>query len=195
MSGTGRPMGTNSDPTRYDRIEELVSQGQPDSVIAKALMAEFGIGKSQAYAALRQFERETRELRNQDLADRRARVITELQALQAQARNVARVAIEGYDVVAGVDGEGQPRTAKTKDPKAAAMALSTCQQLYNRIIAVDGLSTETEAKVELLRLRLLEKSGLTPEQLEKLIAAEAGKALAAMPVEQVEALLAAKRGA
>lgn len=194
MSGTGRPMGNRSDPKRYDRIQQLVGEGQPDSVIVKKLVAEFKMSKGRAYVALRLFERETREMRNADLADRRVRMITQLEQMQVECREIAKTAHQGFEVPAGLDANGQPRMATTRDPKAAAMAMSTAQQLTSRIIAVDGLSVEAEVKAELYRLKLLEKSGLTPAELEKLIGAEVAKKLGTMSADEVEAMLAAKRG-
>ena len=74
------------------------------------------------------------------------------------------------------------------------MAASTCQQLLTRIIAVDGLSVEAEHKAELARLKLLEKSGMTPEDLERMIGAETQRAIDAMPTEALEAIVAARKG-
>ena len=187
MTGTGRP--DPRDPARYDLIEEMVGKGYPDHAIVKALRAEpFNLPRQTAYDAIRRFERTTREMRNRDLQDRRARMILQLEKLQIEARVVADQARNGFTAI-GPEGPVQ-----VQDPKSAAMAHRNCDSLLARLIAVDGLSVETEVKTNMMRLKFLKEAGMTEEELNALIRAEVDKAIDAMPIEELEQKIRDRRG-
>lgn len=184
MSATPRP----PDPARFERVVELVSKGQPDRSIVRVIAAEFGCCANTVRNDLRRLWTELEEGHLEKREHRRNVLRFQLEALHAEAREVADKARDGFTVMGP---EGEP--VVVQDMKTASMSLATSEKLLARLVQVDGVAETDKVKAELLRLKLLKESGLTQEQIDSLIAEEVNRVVSSMPVEDLEAIIERRR--
>lgn len=167
----------------------MVRRGHPDREIVKVVSAEFECCENTIRNDLR---RVWEELREEDAAKREERrhvLRYQLEALQVEVRDVAEKARDGFEVI-GPDGE----PTVVQDMKTASMALSTAEKLFGRLVQLDGVSETDKVKGDLLRLKFLKESGLTENDLDRMIAEEVGKRIDAMTAEELELMAAKRRG-
>lgn len=176
-------------PERYALVEELVRGGYPDHLVVKMVMAKFECCGNTVRNDLRLLIAELKETDAVVIAGRRDMMRYQLGALQVEIREVARVAKEGFTVISP---EGEP--VIVQDVKTASMALGTAEKVFARLTQLDGASESDRLKGEILRQKLLEQQGLTPEQLDAMIKAEVAQAIAAMPDAELEQVLAKRKG-
>lgn len=157
---------------RFDAVMAMRAKLMPDADIVRQVAEQFGCHQNTVRNDIRRLDEMMVEQDEKKRETRRAVLVYQM-GLAAQ-----QVLVEA-------------QTAE--DPKARAINWRTLFDSYfGRLGAWYGLSDETAAKTEILRMKWLEK--LPPQELDAMIKTEVDKAIESMPVDELEQRVKRKRG-
>lgn len=177
MAATDRP----PDQDRYDRVEELVREGEPDREVVRIVVSEFGCCKNTVYNDLHRLWNELRAEANEKREHRRDAMRFSMECLHSEARKIARQAAAGSEMLTK-KGE----VVVVQDFRTASIALTTAEKASGRLALLDGLNESDVARNEALRQKLA--GAMTGDELEAALWTEIERLLVTMPAEKWQTL-------